>query len=226
MHPDGGMLVAEMGNHRIMRFEPGELKGQLVAGTCVAGSGPDELNKPAAVTMHPDGGMLVVDGDNHRIMRFEPGESKGQVVAVEAGESQGQVVPNSSQEDAEAQHQAQRRSLELPTVACETQSHLRSIFSAIDVEELGSINTKQIKVAIKALDHDLFQSEIIEAMLENEGLHQQAEVDFKRFSLFFQVHTSETSEVVSGQTGDAVEEAKRMMREKVQNLLLEKAQDP
>jgi len=213
MHPDGSMLVADRSNHRIMRFEPGESKGQVVAGTGVAGSGPDELNHPNGVTMHPDGSMLVADGSNHRTMDLDPGESKGQ------------VVPCSPQENVECQQQAQRRGLEHPTVACETQGHLHSIFSAIDVEETGIISRKQIEVAIKALDRNLFPSEIIEAMLESEGLHQEAEVDFERFACFFQVHMSDTSEVVSGLTCDAVEEAKRRIHEKVQNLLFQEAQN-
>ncbi len=64
--PDGTLYLAEMGTHRILAVSPdGEVT--TVCGTGEAGSGPEQLNRPAAVLVH-DGVVWVADLDNHRIV--------------------------------------------------------------------------------------------------------------------------------------------------------------
>ncbi len=64
--PDEVLYLAEMARHRILAVNPdGEVT--TVCGTGKAGSGPGELNRPAAVLVH--GGVVwVADLDNHRIV--------------------------------------------------------------------------------------------------------------------------------------------------------------
>lgn len=61
----GNVYVAEIGSHQVTRIAPtGEVT--VLAGTGTAGSGPQELDKPAAVLVH-DGLLWIADLDNHRI---------------------------------------------------------------------------------------------------------------------------------------------------------------
>ena len=62
---DGNVYVAEIYAHRITELNAGETP-KRVAGTGSAGSGPDQLNKPAGVLVH-DGYLWIADLDNHRI---------------------------------------------------------------------------------------------------------------------------------------------------------------
>jgi len=62
----GNVYVAEIRGHRVSKISPsGELS--VVAGTGEAGSGPDQLNKPAAVLVH-DGLLWIADLGHHRIL--------------------------------------------------------------------------------------------------------------------------------------------------------------
>ena len=63
--PDGTIYVADMKTHRVLAIDA---KGAVraVAGTGEAGSGPSELNRPAAVLAHA-GLLWIADLDNHRI---------------------------------------------------------------------------------------------------------------------------------------------------------------
>lgn len=65
----GNIYVAEIGNHQVTRIAPnGEIT--VLAGTGVAGSGPEELDMPAAVLVH-DGLLWIADLNNHRISVLE-----------------------------------------------------------------------------------------------------------------------------------------------------------
>jgi DNA-binding beta-propeller fold protein YncE len=64
--PDGTVYLAEMGTHRILAISP-DGTATVVCGNGEAGSGPGQLNRPAAVLVH-DGGVWVADLDNHRIV--------------------------------------------------------------------------------------------------------------------------------------------------------------
>lgn len=64
--PDGTVYVADMNAHQVLAIDAaGRLR--RVAGTGRQGSGPLELNKPAAVLVHADR-LWVADLDNHRIV--------------------------------------------------------------------------------------------------------------------------------------------------------------
>ena len=71
--PDGALLAADAGNHRIRRIAAGTIT--TVAGT-VAGFAGDggpatsaQLTNPRAVTATADGGFLVADAGNHRVRK-------------------------------------------------------------------------------------------------------------------------------------------------------------
>jgi hypothetical protein len=75
--PDGGFLIADSGNNRIRRVDPG---GEI---STVAGNGADgfagdgepaamaELSRPARVVAAPAGGFLIADTGNERIRYVE-----------------------------------------------------------------------------------------------------------------------------------------------------------
>lgn len=66
--PDGQLVVADSGNHRLQLFSPdGEL--QQTIGSPGAGTG--EFNEPWGVAIGPDGSIYVADTWNHRIQKFD-----------------------------------------------------------------------------------------------------------------------------------------------------------
>jgi uncharacterized protein (TIGR03663 family) len=88
--PDGALVIADAGNHRIVMLErDGTLRrafgskcdlGQGAASGCVDpdGAGPLELgdgqfNEPWGVAVGADGRIFVSDTWNHRVQRFDPG---------------------------------------------------------------------------------------------------------------------------------------------------------
>lgn len=74
---DGAVLVADTGNHRVLRIAPGTTTITRVAGaTPTAGPGYNgdgiaattaQLNAPTALAVRPGGGLLIADTGNHRI---------------------------------------------------------------------------------------------------------------------------------------------------------------
>ena len=62
---DGNVYVAEIRAHQVMQLSA-ENVAKRVAGTGVAGAGPEQLDKPAAVLVH-DGYLWIADLNNHRI---------------------------------------------------------------------------------------------------------------------------------------------------------------
>ncbi len=63
---DGTLYLAEMNAHRVVAVGLGHDGPRTVCGTGEAGSGPDQLDRPAAVLVH--GGLLwIADLGNHRV---------------------------------------------------------------------------------------------------------------------------------------------------------------
>lgn len=76
--PDGSILIAESGRHRIRRVTPDGIISTF-AGSGVRGLGGDEgpalqaeLNSPGGVAMMADGSVLIADSGNNRIRRVMP----------------------------------------------------------------------------------------------------------------------------------------------------------
>lgn len=76
--PDGGAVVADTANHRLVRFDA---HGGRVAvwGGPEAGDAPGRFREPCGVAAAPDGGVYVADTWNHRVQHLGP---EGDVVAV------------------------------------------------------------------------------------------------------------------------------------------------
>jgi hypothetical protein len=76
--PNSIVYVAEIRAHRVMALTRGQAS-RAIAGTGVAGAGPDQLDKPAAVLVH-DGYLWIADLNNHRIsvVQLDPGPVNSQ----------------------------------------------------------------------------------------------------------------------------------------------------
>jgi len=69
------LWVADLGNHRVLRFPPPYSAANAVFGqpnytTAVLGTGPGVMNDPLSVSGDASGNLWVADGSNHRILRF------------------------------------------------------------------------------------------------------------------------------------------------------------
>ena len=78
---NGNLLIADNGNHRILRWPLGAAEGVLAAGGNGLGSAPNQLNYPAAVMADSSGTLYIADNSNHRILQWAPGAGQGTVVA-------------------------------------------------------------------------------------------------------------------------------------------------
>ena len=75
---EDNVIIADTGNHRILKYEPREGKISLLAGTGKKGAsgegGPAlkvSMNEPHGVFVHPSGTLYIVDSNNHRVFRLE-----------------------------------------------------------------------------------------------------------------------------------------------------------
>jgi hypothetical protein len=64
----GTIYVADLNNHRIMKWVPRAIIGITVAGGNGLGNGANQLNFPSSVFV--DGAIYVADQNNHRIQKF------------------------------------------------------------------------------------------------------------------------------------------------------------
>eukprot|EP00933_Yihiella_yeosuensis_P004862 TRINITY_DN109263_c0_g1_i1.p1 TRINITY_DN109263_c0_g1~~TRINITY_DN109263_c0_g1_i1.p1 ORF type:complete len:363 (-),score=88.00 TRINITY_DN109263_c0_g1_i1:334-1422(-) len=86
--PDGSMLVSDTNNHRIQRYESGELTGKTVAGSAKGeeGDGLTQLNMPTGICVDKrDGSFFVADRMNSRILRFSSTSKAGDSGEVVVG---------------------------------------------------------------------------------------------------------------------------------------------
>jgi DNA-binding beta-propeller fold protein YncE len=67
--PNGDVLVADAGNHRIQRFTA---DGTFIASTGGKGSQPGRFNEPGGVAVDSRGHIYVADTTNHRVQELDP----------------------------------------------------------------------------------------------------------------------------------------------------------
>lgn len=67
--PDGKLVVADSGNHRIQVFDA---NGQVVTTFGRLGALPGEFNEPWGVAVDREGNIYVADTWNHRVQKFAP----------------------------------------------------------------------------------------------------------------------------------------------------------
>jgi hypothetical protein len=78
VQPDGGLLVADTGNHRIRRIAPDGTITTVAGGTGIGPGGDGDparaaqLSAPAGVLPLPHGGFLIADTANNRVRRVTP----------------------------------------------------------------------------------------------------------------------------------------------------------
>lgn len=82
---DGGLIVTDTGNHRIMLLSPGAAAWKVIAGGRGPGARHDQLCFPRAVALSKDVGMYVADSNNHRVLLFPKDSTEGFVVAGDRG---------------------------------------------------------------------------------------------------------------------------------------------
>lgn len=81
--PDGAVLVADFGNHRVRRIAGGVVSTVVGAGEPGAALGAPlatGLVNPHGIALEPDGALLIADLGNHRVLRW-----KGDAVTLVAG---------------------------------------------------------------------------------------------------------------------------------------------
>ncbi|CAF4939788.1 unnamed protein product [Rotaria socialis] len=67
----GTLYVADMRNHRVMRWTQGDQKqGTVAAGGNGRGEGADQFNGSAGLSFDQHGNLYVADVRNHRVQRF------------------------------------------------------------------------------------------------------------------------------------------------------------
>lgn len=75
---DGNLWVADMGNHRVLRFDDAatittgaaatRVFGQADMTTATSGTDADQLNRPSALDFDAAGNLYIADGDNARVL--------------------------------------------------------------------------------------------------------------------------------------------------------------
>ena len=68
---DGTMFIADVKNHRIMRWKPKAMEGEMMVGRRGQGNQTDQLDHPLAVLMDQINNVLIVsERGNRRVMRW------------------------------------------------------------------------------------------------------------------------------------------------------------
>ena len=80
----GNLYVSDVLNNRVLQFPWNSISGTravMIAGTGVAGSGPDQLYSPRGVFVTDDRIIYIADCGNHRIQKWTIGAASGVTVA-------------------------------------------------------------------------------------------------------------------------------------------------
>lgn len=77
----GNTYVADVQNHRIVKWAPGATSGTVVAGGNGGGSASNQLSYPFAVAVDIDTNVYVMEWGNARVSKWAPGATTGIVVA-------------------------------------------------------------------------------------------------------------------------------------------------
>ena len=75
------LYIADEGNERIQKWEPGATSGTTVAGGNGYGSDENQLNSPRDVIVDSNGNIYILDTRNERVQKWEPGATSGTTVA-------------------------------------------------------------------------------------------------------------------------------------------------
>lgn len=84
----GNLYVADMGNHRVLRFPPGAdetTDGLVVAGGAGLGQGFNQFNSPISIYIDAAGRLYVADRDNHRVLRYPDAHGTNKTGVIVAG---------------------------------------------------------------------------------------------------------------------------------------------
>jgi uncharacterized repeat protein (TIGR01451 family) len=76
----GNLYVADLFNHRVQKWGPGDLTGTTVAGGIVPGSADNQLSQPISVTVRGQD-LYISDRGNHRVQKWSIGAALGQTAA-------------------------------------------------------------------------------------------------------------------------------------------------
>ena len=80
---ENNVYAADMGNHRIMKWEPGATQGKKVAGiTGEKGSDLNKLHNPKGVVVDSNKNIYIADGFNKRIIKYSYLATVGEVIAT------------------------------------------------------------------------------------------------------------------------------------------------
>ena len=75
------LYIADEGNERIQKWEPGATSGTTVAGGNGSGSDDSQFNSPRDVIVDSNGNIYILDTRNERVQKWEPGATSGTTVA-------------------------------------------------------------------------------------------------------------------------------------------------
>lgn len=79
--PGGDALIADSGNHRVLRWARGARVGAVVAGGRGRGAALWQLSFPKGVVAESGASLLVADTGNHRVLRWRLGAGRGELLA-------------------------------------------------------------------------------------------------------------------------------------------------
>ncbi|CAF0832458.1 unnamed protein product [Adineta steineri] len=86
---DKSVIVADIYNHRVMKWPVDNTEGILIAGGNGHGSGLKQLNTPIASIMDQMGRIYVLDNNNNRVVRWSQNATSGTVIVGGKGNGDG-----------------------------------------------------------------------------------------------------------------------------------------